>query len=31
MGEGALDFKVLPAGDQFHLHGSDEALTPFGG
>lgn len=31
MGEGALDFKFLPAGGQFHLRGSDEALTPYGG
>lgn len=26
MGEGGLDFKFLPAGGQFHLRGSDEAL-----
>lgn len=31
MGEGALDFKFLPAGGQFHLCGSDQALTPHGG
>ena len=31
MGEGDLDFKFLPAGGQFHLRGSDEALTPYGG
>ena len=31
MGEGELDFKFLPAGGQFHLCGSDEALTPYGG
>ena len=31
MGEGELDFKFLPAGGQFHLRGSDEALMPFGG
>ena len=31
MGEGELDFKFLPAGGQFHLRGSDEALTPYGG
>jgi len=31
MGEGELDFKFLPAGAQFHLRGSDEALTPYGG
>jgi hypothetical protein len=30
-GEGELDFKFLPAGGQFHLRGSDEALTPYGG
>jgi hypothetical protein len=27
MGEGELDFKFLPAGGQFHLRGSDEALS----
>lgn len=31
MGEGELDFKFLPAGGQFHLRGSDESLTPYGG
>ena len=31
MGEGELDFKFLPAGGQFHLRGSDEALTAYGG
>ena len=31
MGEGDVDFKFLPAGGQFHLRGSDEALTPYGG
>jgi hypothetical protein len=31
MGEGDLDFKFLPAGGQFHLPGSDEALTAYGG
>lgn len=31
MGEGELDFKFSPAGGQFHLRGSDEALTPYGG
>ncbi len=31
MGGGALDFKVLPAGGQFNLYASDEALTPYGG
>jgi len=31
LGEGELDFKFLPAGGQFHLRGSDEALTPYGG
>lgn len=31
MGEGALDFKFLPAGGQFHLRGCDEALSPYGG
>ena len=31
LGEGELDFKFLPAGGQFHLCGSDEALTPYGG
>jgi hypothetical protein len=31
MGEEALDFKFLPAGGQFHLRGSDEALTAYGG
>lgn len=30
-GEGELDFKFLPAGGQFHLRGSDETLTPYGG
>ncbi len=30
-GETELDFKFLPAGGQFHLRGSDEALTPYGG
>jgi hypothetical protein len=29
--EGDLDFKFLPAGGQFHLRGSDEALTAYGG
>ena len=31
MGEEELDFKFLPAGGQFHLRGSDEALTAYGG
>jgi hypothetical protein len=31
MGEGELDFKFLPAGGQFRVRGSDEALTPYGG
>jgi hypothetical protein len=31
LGEGNLDFKFQPAGGQFHLCGSDEALTPYGG
>lgn len=31
MGESELDFKFLPAGGQFHLRGSDEALTAYGG
>lgn len=31
MGEDDLDFKFLPAGGQFHLRGSDEALTAYGG
>ena len=31
MGERELNFKFLPAGGQFHLRGSDEALTPYGG
>ena len=31
LGEGILDFKFLPAGGQFHLRGSDEALTSYGG
>jgi hypothetical protein len=31
LGEGDLDFKFLPAGGQFHLRGSDEALTAYGG
>jgi hypothetical protein len=31
MGEVDPDFKFLPAGGQFHLRGSDEALTPYGG
>jgi hypothetical protein len=31
LGEGELDFKFLPAGGQFHLRGSDEALTAYGG
>lgn len=31
LGEGALDFKFLPAGGQFHLHGCDKALTAYGG
>jgi hypothetical protein len=31
MGEGELDFKFQPAGGQFHLRGSDEALTAYGG
>lgn len=31
LGETALDFKFLPAGGQFHLRGSDESLTPYGG
>jgi hypothetical protein len=31
LGEGELDFKFLPAGGQFHLRGSDESLTPYGG
>lgn len=31
LGDGELDFKFLPAGGQFHLRGSDEALTPYGG
>jgi hypothetical protein len=31
MGEGELDFKSLPAGGQFHLRSSDEALTAYGG
>lgn len=30
-GEEGLNFKFLPAGGQFHLRGSDEALTPYGG
>ena len=30
-GEGNLDFKFLTAGGQFHLRGSDETLTPYGG
>ncbi|MDP3851212.1 MAG: hypothetical protein Q8Q59_11955 [Luteolibacter sp.] len=30
-GEGELDFKFLPAGGQFHLRGSVEALTAYGG
>jgi hypothetical protein len=30
-GEGELDFKFLPAGRQFHLRGSDEELTAYGG
>jgi hypothetical protein len=31
LGERELNFKFLPAGGQFHLRGSDEALTPYGG
>jgi hypothetical protein len=31
LGEAELDFTFLPAGGQFHLRGSDEALTPYGG
>ena len=31
MGEGELYFKFLPAGGQFCVRGSDEALTPYGG
>jgi hypothetical protein len=31
MGEADLAFKFLPAGGQFHLRGSDEALTAYGG
>ena len=31
MGEGELDFTFSPAGGQFHLRGSDESLTPYGG
>ena len=31
MGDGDLDFKFLPAGGQFHVRGSDEDLTPYGG
>lgn len=31
MGEGDLDFKFLAGGGQFHLRGSDEALTAYGG
>lgn len=31
MGGRQLDFKFLPAGGQFHLCGSDEAFTPYGG
>ena len=31
LGEEELDFKFLPAGGQFHLRGSDEALTAYGG
>ncbi len=31
MGEVTLEFKFLPAGGQFHLRGSDEARTPYGG
>jgi hypothetical protein len=31
LGEGELDFKFLPAGGQFHLRSSDEALTAYGG
>lgn len=31
MGERGLGFKFLPAGRQFHLRASDEALTPYGG
>lgn len=31
MGEGELDFRFVPAGGQFHLRGSDEALTAYGG
>jgi hypothetical protein len=31
LGEEELDFKFLPAGGQFHLRGSDESLTPYGG
>ncbi len=30
-GEGELDFKFLPAGGRFHLCGSDETLTAYGG
>ena len=31
MSEGELDFTFSPAGGQFHLRGSDESLTPYGG
>lgn len=31
LGEGDLVFKFLPAGSQFHLRSSDEALTAYGG
>ena len=31
MGEEGLDFQFQPAGGQFHLLGSDEALTAYGG
>jgi hypothetical protein len=31
LGERELNFKFLPAGGQFHLRGSDEALTAYGG
>jgi hypothetical protein len=30
LGEGELDLKFLPAGGQFHLRGSDDALTAYG-
>lgn len=31
LGDSHLDFKFLPAGEPFHLRGSNEALTPYGG